>query len=151
MAGARQDVGLSAAGGSARNIPSHRTVTSRSANPASYVPTAPLPPTSGPRHRGRTPGPGQTGDHPCPHAFPARDLTGGQQRDRPARDCAGSPRSVLPQPAGPVFTLGLPVLFLVIFALVFTGTAKVAGRSAPRSTTSPASSRWRSSAPHSAI
>jgi ABC-type proline/glycine betaine transport system substrate-binding protein len=49
------------------------------------------------------------------------------------------------------FTLALPVLFLVIFASVFTGTAKVAGRSAPRSTTSPASSRWRSSAPHSAI
>jgi hypothetical protein len=49
------------------------------------------------------------------------------------------------------FTLALPVLFLVIFASVFTGTAKVAGRSAPRSTTSRASSRWRSSAPHPAI
>jgi hypothetical protein len=96
---------LGTASGSARNIPSHRTVTSRSANPASYAPTAPAPPTSGPRHRGRTPGPGQT-DHPCPHAFPAGDLTGGQQRDRPARDCAGSPRSVLPQPAGPVLHAG---------------------------------------------
>ena len=50
------------------------------------------------------------------------------------------------------FTLALPVLFLIILASVFTGTTKVAGgRSAPRSTTSPASSRWRSSAPHPAI
>src|SRR6185437_1395255 len=81
MAAAGQDVGLGTASGSARNIPSHRTVTSRSANPASHAPTAPAPPTSGPRHRGRTPGPGQTGDHPCPHAFPAGDLTG---RGRPA-------------------------------------------------------------------
>ena len=50
------------------------------------------------------------------------------------------------------FTLALPLLFLVIFASVFTSTTKVAaGRSTPRSTTSPASSRWRSSAPHSGI
>src|SRR5437762_10579260 len=106
MAAAGQDVGLGTASGSARNIPSRRTVTSRSANPASYAPTAPAPPTSGPRHRGRTPGPGQTGDHPCPHAFPAGDLTGGQQRGRPTRDGAGSPRPVLPQPAGPVLHAG---------------------------------------------
>jgi len=50
------------------------------------------------------------------------------------------------------FTLALPVLFLVIFASVFTGTTKVAGgRSTPRSTTPSAPSRWRSSAPHPAI
>jgi hypothetical protein len=119
---------LGTASGSARNIPSHRTVTSRSANPASYAPTAPAPPTSGPRHRGRTPGPGQTGDHPCPRAFPPGTL--------PAGSSATGRRATVPARRGPFFRnrrarffmLALPVLFLVIFASVFTGT-KVAGGS----------------------
>ena len=38
------------------------------------------------------------------------------------------PRAAARQTGGPrFFTLALPVLFLVIFALVFTGTTKVAG------------------------
>ena len=86
-------------------------------------------PTSGPRHRGRTPGPGQTGDHPCPHAFPAGDLTGGQQRDRPARPRLARRGPFFRNRRARFFTLALPVLFLVIFASVFTGTTKVAGGS----------------------
>ena len=127
MAAAGQDVGLGTASGSARNIPSHRTVTSRSANPASYAPTAPARPRPvlaiGEEHR--VPGRQET-THVHTHSPPGTLPVGSSATGR---------RATVPTRRGPFFrnrrarffTLALPVLFLVIFALVFTGTTKVAG------------------------
>jgi hypothetical protein len=95
MAAAGQDVGLGTASGSARNIPSHRTVTSRRANPASYAPTAPAPPTSGPRHRGRTPG------HTTASLLIARLTPAAGTAPRPGR-CTSTAGSCAPSTSGPV-------------------------------------------------
>ena len=62
--------------------------------------------------------------------IPAGDLTGGQRaRQAGARLCRLAVGPFFRNRPARFFTLALPVLFLVIFASVFTGTTKVAGGS----------------------